>query len=77
VSVSVVAPAVGVKIVPSDRAVALTVPRGNAVTVLGPSGASLLRIDGRNLDSELDRQRLRRIRHAGSQPTTDEEASAA
>jgi putative transposase len=27
--------------------------------------------------SELDRQRLRRIRHAGSQPTTDEEASAA
>ena len=27
--------------------------------------------------SELDRQRLRRIRHAGSQPTTDEEATAA
>ena len=27
--------------------------------------------------SELDRQRLSRIRHAGSQPTTDEEASAA
>jgi putative transposase len=27
--------------------------------------------------SQLDRQRLRRIRHAGSQPTTDEEVSAA
>ena len=27
--------------------------------------------------SQLDRQRLRRIRHTGSQPMTDEEASAA
>jgi non-homologous end joining protein Ku len=27
--------------------------------------------------SQLERQHLRRIRHAGSQPTTDEEVSAA
>jgi hypothetical protein len=27
--------------------------------------------------SQLERQRLRRIRHAGSEPTTDQEVSAA
>jgi hypothetical protein len=38
---------VRVRVYPSDRALGLTVEPGNVVSVLSPSGASLLRVDDR------------------------------
>lgn len=44
--------AIRVRIAPSDRAISLTVVRGNDVTVLGPSGTAMRTIDARRLGSE-------------------------